>query len=247
MTHHGGKFDPANLNLAELTPAEIARRNRLTPQEFRQMVRNRQWNPDPTLTQHYCLGHGQHSMAILPKDYALEFLVFCLRNPRACYVADVCDVGSPHPSVLAPDADVRTDCQRYRVFKNGEVVDEPDDILSYWNDELVAFLINCSMGFEGVLRQKHVHFTTNGTHISNIPCQPSGRFKCEGLVVSTRVFPTSNDAVRAIQITSELPVSYGYPAGYWRRQKNRHRSQSSDVESLVRGPPRFSRSPGRSA
>jgi uncharacterized protein YcsI (UPF0317 family) len=211
MTSGSGSFDHSALVHREITPAEIETRNRMTPQAFRALVRQRQWQPDSSLTQYYCMGYAQHSMAIVPQDYALEFLVFCLRNPRACYVADVCEPGSPHPPVIAPDADVRTDCHRYRVFKDGVLVDEPNDILSYWKNNMVAFMLNCSMGFEGVLRQKHVNFVTNGTHISNIPCRPSGRFKCDGMIVSTRVFATSNDAVRAVQITSELPVSHGYP------------------------------------
>lgn len=211
MTSGSGSFDHSALVDRVVTPAEIEQRNRMHPREFRQMVRERRWQPDSSLTQFYCMGYAQHSMAILPKDYALEFLTFCLRNPRACYVADVCDVGSPHPPVVAPTADVRTDCHRYRVFKDGVLVDEPNDVMSYWNKDMVAFMLNCSMGFEGVLRMKNVNFTTNGTHVSNIPCQPAGRFKVDGMIVSTRVFPTSNDAVRAIQITSELPVSHGYP------------------------------------
>lgn len=144
-------------------------------------------------------------------DYALEFLVFCLRNPRCCYVAEVCDPGIPHPLFLAPDADVRTDCHSYRVFKDGVVTDEPADIKKYWRDDMVAFLLNCSMGFEGVLRERHVNFRTNGTHQTNIRCKPSGRFTCENLIVSTRIFPTSRDATRAVQITSQLSVSHGYP------------------------------------
>jgi len=126
-------------------------------------------------------------------------------------VADVCNPGSPIPQFLAKDADVRTDCHRYRVFENGVVVDEPYDITEYWRDDMVTFLLNCSMGFEGVLREKHVNFRTNGNHVSNIRCVPSGRCRCDNMVVSTRIFPTSLDATRAIQITSQLPVSHGYP------------------------------------
>jgi hypothetical protein len=52
--------------------------------------------------------------------------------------------------LLALEADVRTDCNRYRVYKDGEVIDEPRDILKYWRDDLVSFLLPCSYGFEGV-------------------------------------------------------------------------------------------------
>ena len=211
MTDRTGSFDYSILDTKELTQEEKERRECMIPKEYRGMVRKGRWKPDGTLTQYYCQGYTQHSVTILPKEYALEFLVFCIRNPRACYAADVCDVGSPHPPVLAPDADVRTDCHRYRVFKNGVVVDEPYDVMKYWADDMVAFLLNCSMGFEGVLRQKHVNFTFQGTHVSNIKCMSSGRFKSDGTIVSTRIFPTSLDAVRAVQITSQLPVSHGYP------------------------------------
>ena len=206
-----GNIEYSDLQATSLTREEIEKRATMSPQEFRQMVRNRRWKPDPTLTQYYCQGYSQHSVAIVPMDYAFEFLVFCLRNPRCCYIADVCDPGTPHPPFLAPNADVRTDCQRYRVFEEGRVTDEPPDIRKYWRDDMVAFLLNCSMGFEGVLRERHVSYRTNGTHQSNIRCVPSGRFSCENIIVSTRIFPTSLDAVRAIQITSQLSVSHGYP------------------------------------
>ena len=192
----------------ELSPEEMAK---MTPQEFRGYIRRREWQPDEALTEYYCRGYTQHAVDIVPVDYALEFLIFCLRNPRACYVADVCDVGSPHPPLIAPDADVRTDCQGYRIFKNGEIVDEPDDVMKYWRDDMVAFLLNCSMGFEGVLRDKHVNWRTMGAYTSNIRCVPSGRFKNDNMSVSCRLFKTSLDAVRAIQITSQLSISHGYP------------------------------------
>jgi len=192
----------------ELTQDEMAV---MSPKDFREFIRRREWQPDETHTEYYCRGYTQHSVDIVPLDYALEFLIFCLRNPRTCYVADVCDVGSFHPPLIAPDGDVRTDCHGYRVFKDGVLIDEPPDIVKYWRDDLVAFLLNCSFGFEGVLRDKHVKFRGMGSFTSNIRCVPSGRFKSDNMIVSCRLFPTSLDAVRAIQITSQLSISHGYP------------------------------------
>ena len=83
--------------------------------------------------------------------------------------------------------------------------------MKYWRDDLVSILLGCSMGFEGVLREKHVNWRTMGAFTSNISCVPSGRFRCDDTVVSCRLFQTSLDAVRAIQITSQLSVSHGYP------------------------------------
>ena len=183
----------------------------MLPRDFREMNRQGIWEPEAALTQYYCRGYAQANLVVLPEDIALEFLTFCLRNPRDCFVIDVCDAGSPHPPTIAPKADIRTDLHQYRVFKDGVLTDEPPDIMKYWRDDLVAILLGCSMGFEGVMREKHVNWRTMGAFTSNIRCVPAGRFSCDDTVVSCRLFATSLDAVRAIQITSQLPVAHGYP------------------------------------
>ena len=67
------------------------------------------------------LAHGfvQCNLAILPKAYAFDFLLYCQRNQRACPVLEVTDPGSRSRSKLAPGADLRTDCARYSVFVDG--------------------------------------------------------------------------------------------------------------------------------
>ena len=96
-------------------------------------------------------GHVQANLVILPSDYAFDFLKFCVRNPKPCPVLEVTDVGSPEPSVVAPGADLRTGLPKYRIYENGQLVDEPTDILSYWRDDLVSFLLGCSFTFETAL------------------------------------------------------------------------------------------------
>jgi uncharacterized protein YcsI (UPF0317 family) len=189
----------------------LGERALVKPQELRAAIREGRWKPDETSTQYYCRGYIQLNLVIVPKDVAFEFLVFCLRNPRNCFVAEVCDAGSPHPKHLAPSADLRTDLHKYRVFKEGKIVDEPHDISSYWRDDLVSFLLGCSMGFEGVFRDKNISWRTMGTYTCDIECVTSGCFQCDRMTVSCRLFPDSLSAVRAIQITSQLPISHGYP------------------------------------
>ena len=55
------------------------------------------------------LAHGfvQCNLAILPKEYAFDFLLYCQRNQRACPVLEVTDPGSPVPKKLAPSAIAR--------------------------------------------------------------------------------------------------------------------------------------------
>lgn len=190
-----------------LTKEEMAA---LNPEAYRSMVRRGEW-PEDVSTQYCCAGYTQHAVVILPKDYAYEFLLFCTRNPRGLFVSEVTEPGSPHPMLLAPEADVRTDCSKYRVYKYGEVIDEPTDILKYWQDDLVTFLLPCSHSFEWLLRQYKVNFRTLGAFTTNLCAIPAGRFECDNMIATVRLFKTSHDAVRAIQITSRLPVSHGSP------------------------------------
>jgi hypothetical protein len=61
------------------------------------------------------------------------------------------DVGDPRIPSLGIDLDIRTDLPRYRVWRDGEVVEEPTDIMAHWRDDLVAFVIGCSFSFEEAL------------------------------------------------------------------------------------------------
>ena len=195
------------MNAKKLTPEEKAA---LSPAEYRLMARRGEW-PIDEIPRLCCEGYSQHALVIIPQDYAFEFLTFCVRNPRACYVSDICEPGSPHPMLLATDADVRTDCNRYRVYKDGEIIDEPTDVMKYWRDDLASFLLPCSFGFEGVLRKYNVKFRYMGAFTTNLRPVPAGRFRPEHMVATCRLFKTRRDAIRAIQITSRLPVSHGDP------------------------------------
>src|ERR1051325_10272494 len=93
--------------------------------ELRALIRRREFTgPTPGVA----LGYVQANLVILPQALAFDFLRFCQRNPKPCPVLDVTDVGSPVPMLCAPDADLRTDVPRYRLFENGELVDEPAEI-----------------------------------------------------------------------------------------------------------------------
>jgi uncharacterized protein YcsI (UPF0317 family) len=177
------------------------------PKEFRKLTRTGEWTD---ITTKVCQGYNQANLAIVPKEMAFEFLLFCDRNPRPCPVLDVTEPGDPHPRLVAPEADLRTDLPRYRVFENGKVIAEPTDVKEYWRDDLVGFLLGCSAGFDWSLRASNLDFRLIGAYTSNIECVPAGRFHGP-MVISARVFKNSYDAVRATQISSRLPMSHGKP------------------------------------
>jgi uncharacterized protein YcsI (UPF0317 family) len=160
-------------------------------------------------------GYVQGNLAILPRDWADEFLRFCNANPKPCPVLAVSEQGDPSLPSLGEDLDIRTDLPRYRVWRDGEIVDEPQDVRSVWRDDLVTFVIGCSFSFEEALQQADVpiRHLACGCNVSmyrtNIPTRPAGRF-FGPTIVSMRPFKAA-DAIRAIQITSRLPAVHGAP------------------------------------
>lgn len=160
-------------------------------------------------------GYAQANLVVLPQDWAFEFLLFCQRNSQACPLIEVTAAGSWTPSLTAPDADLRSDLPGYRVWKNGELVDEPADVHRYWRDDLVSFLIGCSFTFEAALLHaklpvRHLELQRNVPMFrTSIPCAPAGRFSGP-LVVSMRPFKPA-DAIRAVQVSGAFTRSHGAP------------------------------------
>src|SRR6476620_6336437 len=87
-------------------------------------------------------GFVQGNLAILPEKLAASFHRFCQLNPKPCPIIGMSDVGDPRIPALGLDLDIRTDVPRYRVWRDGEVVDEPTDIMAHWRDDLVAFVVS---------------------------------------------------------------------------------------------------------
>ena len=160
-------------------------------------------------------GNVQANMVILPKALAHDFLRFAQANPKPCPVLAVSEAGDPHFPTLARDLDIRTDIPRYRVWRNGELVEEPLDIGHVWRDDLVSFAIGCSFSFEEALLEDgiEVRHISCGSNVpmfrTNIPTNAAGAFRGP-LVVSMRPLKPA-DAIRAIQITSRFPSVHGAP------------------------------------
>ena len=87
-----------------------------TPQEVRTLIREGKIDAPTT---GMCNGYAQANMAILPKDLAFDFLLFCQRNKKPCPLIDVTEAGSPVPKLCAPNADLRYDIPRYRIYRKG--------------------------------------------------------------------------------------------------------------------------------
>jgi uncharacterized protein YcsI (UPF0317 family) len=160
-------------------------------------------------------GYVQGNLAILPRDYAEDFLRFCQANPKPCPLLGVSEAGDPAIPALGADLDIRTDIPRYRVWRDGQLIDEPRDIKSEWREDLVSFVLGCSFSFEEALVQADVplRHIARGLGVpmyrTSIQTQRAGRFHGP-VVVSMRPLKPA-DAIRAVQITGRLPAVHGAP------------------------------------
>ncbi|MEO6880549.1 MAG: putative hydro-lyase [Mycobacteriaceae bacterium] len=158
-------------------------------------------------------GFAQANLVAVPRELAYDLLLFAQRNPKPCPVLDVLDAGAVAGPILR--GDIRTDLPRYRVFVDGELVDEPTDVTSWWREDLVSLLVGCSFTFEQALLDADVPVRHLEQGV-NVPMfRTSRRCRSAGvmsgpLVVSMRPVPASQVA-DAVRVTSRYPAVHGSP------------------------------------
>lgn len=183
----------------------------LSPQALRGLCRSGEFS-GPTAG--LAAGHVQANLMIVPQEFAFDFLLFCLRNPKPCPLVEVLELGR-YAVQCAEASDLRTDIGSYRVYEHGVLVREVADLRELWRDDLVSFLLGCSFSFESALMAggiplRHVQQQRNvAMYKTNIPCQAAGRFH-GNMVVSMRPIKCS-DVARAVEISGRFPQVHGAP------------------------------------
>ncbi len=216
------------------------RMGRTAPKEIRRLIRKGEWDKP---TAGLAMGYAQANLVILPQRYAFDFLLFCQRNPKPCPLLEVLEPGKYRTPFLASDADIRTDIPRYNIYRKGRLEARVKTIDSYWDDDLVTFLLGCSFSFEeALIRSKvpvrHIEEKKNvPMYVTNIPCQPAGALHGP-LVVSMRPLPPDK-VVRATQITSRYASVHGSPIQIGNPSeigiKNLKRPEFGDAVTIKRG------------
>ena len=157
----------------------------------------------------------QTNLIILEQKNALDFMIFCQRNPKACPLVGVSDVGSPFLKTLGKNIDVRTDVPSYNIYKAGKLHSTVHEISNLWNENLVAFAIGCSFTFEhSLIRHGFTidHINENKvvpmykTNIKNLKSGPFGNT----MVVSMRIFKKSH-VDNIINICKPFHWAHGKP------------------------------------
>ena len=183
-----------------------------TPRDVRELIRSGAWRG---VTSGIAPGYVQANLAILPRELAFDFLLFCQRNPKPCPLLEVMEPGRIEPALTAPGADIRTDIPGYRVYEDGRLVAEVESLLPYWRDDLVSFLLGCSFSFEtamvdaGIPLRHQENGANVAMYVTNIPTATAGVFSGP-MVVSMRPIKREQ-IVRAVQVTSRFPATHGAP------------------------------------
>lgn len=179
-------------------------------------ARSRARAGDPSPTSGVAAGVVQANLIAVPADWAFDVLLFGQRNPKPCPIIDVVEAGGVE-SALAPGSDLRTDLPRYRIWRDGELVDEPTDVRDAWAEhpDLVAVLIGCSFTFEAGLAEadipiRHQDLGRNvPMYRTGVECTPAGRLRGRQ-VVSMRPIPADRVA-DAVRISGQYPSVHGAP------------------------------------
>lgn len=184
----------------------------MRPQDVKKLIREGKIDFQ---TSGMCNGYAQANLCILPKEYAFDFLLFCMRNPKPCPVLEVGDVGSREIKTMADGGDICKDFPKYRIWKNGVLEKEVTDISEYWQDDYVYFLIGCSFSFESELLEADipVRHIQEGRNVpmfnTNIKLQSAGKFH-GNMVVSMRPIPDGL-VVKSVNVTAAMPRVHGAP------------------------------------
>jgi uncharacterized protein YcsI (UPF0317 family) len=184
----------------------------MTPTEFRKKVRNNEYQKP---TAGMCPGYAQTNLIFLPWEDAYDFLLFAQRNPKPIPILEVTEVGSRELQTLGNDIDVATDFPKYRIYRNGKMIDEYLSVVDFWREDLVSFLIGCSFSFEDLLVDAGIeirHITEKANvpmFNTNIPLKQAGKFS-GNMVVSMRPIKSSQIAT-AVNVTNRLPGVHGAP------------------------------------
>ncbi|WP_404343378.1 putative hydro-lyase [Pseudoalteromonas mariniglutinosa] len=185
----------------------------ITPDAIRKVIRNNDYTGN---TSGFAPGFVQANLVILPAQYAFDFLQFSQANPKSCpIIASSREAGVVDMPCVGKNIDIRTDLPRYRIFKNGQLIEEVTDIKAYWRDDLVTFLIGCSFSFEEALIAAGIEVRNITEHknvpmyVTDQPCKSAGIFHANTVVSMRPMKPA--DAIRAIQICSRFPNVHGAP------------------------------------
>ena len=84
---------------------------------------------------------------------------------------------------LRRPADLRTDCARYAIYRDGVRTEDRTDIRDLWRDDLVTFLIGSGISIDGALENAGVPTHKDRWVLrTTLPTEPAGPFRGDMIV-----------------------------------------------------------------
>lgn len=178
------------------------------PRELRERIVRGEWT---TPTAGILDDYQQANLVVIPDSAAADFRDYCAANPDVCPLLATTDPGDPLLTYDDCTVDLRTALPRYRVWHNGALVAEPEDILVHWRDDAVAFALGCSHTFDAPLRRIGVPVPRSAppVYVTDRATAPAGIFGGP-LAVSMRPVPEPLVAA-AVELTTRYPTGHGAP------------------------------------
>lgn len=196
-------------------------------------------------------GYLQANLLILPSKYAAQFHDLCLRNPVPCPLLGVTPKGDPRTikpkeCITTADFDIRKDFPSYRVYRNGECIENRHDVTEQWTDDHVGFLIGCSFSFEDALTEaglqpRHQRTRTIvAMYRTNLRLLPAGVFTDANFIVSMRPYKPEDiervrDVTRPYLATHGEPIAWGWNAAEWLGIRNVRRPDFGQAQAFEKG------------
>eukprot|EP00128_Syssomonas_multiformis_P006169 Colp12_sorted_trinity150504_noHs@13328 len=186
--------------------------DRAEPKIVRQLIRSKKLQGPST---GLCPGYLQCNVVMVHKDEADDYEKFCKRNSQAAPLLYRSQPGQKDAGPLASDSNIASDIAKYRIYKDGILIEETNCVEKHFHSDMVTFYIGCSFSFEELLLQngvplRNIEQKKNvSMYKTNIVCESSGSFGCN-LVVSMRPIPKAQvDTV--VALTSSMPLAHGSP------------------------------------
>ncbi|MFT5608554.1 MAG: hypothetical protein ACI9PZ_002368 [Parvicella sp.] len=184
-----------------------------SPRECRELIRNNLYHE--STTSGMAPGFIQGNVVILPESYALDFMQYCLNNPKSCPLLGISNAGSRSLDCLGNGIDITLDMPKYRVNQRNQSMQELNNMVDIWRDDLVTFILGCSFSFEHALQAagypiRHIDLQQNVPMFdTNIDTIPGGIFNGQ-LVVTMR--PIKKEFLNDVySICSNYPFAHGTP------------------------------------
>jgi uncharacterized protein YcsI (UPF0317 family) len=182
-----------------------------SPLELRERIASGEWT---TATAGLLDDHQQANLVVVPASAAAAFEEYCAAHPTVCPVLARTQPGDPTITYQDCTVDISTMLPRYRVWEHGAVVDEPNDLSTWWKDDSVAFALGCSHTFDGPLRRAGIPVATTAppVYITDRILRTDGAASMFDGPLAVSMRPVDADLVdEAVAVTGRYPTGHGAP------------------------------------